>query len=193
MSHQLYAGFRTWEEVAAIYRTLWQQELDGFSHEPPAVDILETEQAEAGAEIPPEPGAASEPTGAGTPEQAGMADTAAAEPDLTPNVEEYLNLKVQHPDKLIGVQVGDYMLFYGKDAEEAAPALGTKLPVRDIPGLGVTPVTGSNLAWQATLKDLLEHGKSVVLARPDPERGLDAPMRSSRSGMPPTISPSVWN
>jgi len=175
VSHQLYAGFRTWEEVAAIYRTLWQQELDGFSHEPPAVDILETEQAEAGAEIPPEPGAASEPTGAGTPEQAGMADTAAAEPDLTPNVEEYLNLKVQHPDKLIGVQVGDYMLFYGKDAEEAAPALGTKLPVRDIPGLGVTPVTGSNLAWQATLKDLLEHGKSVVLARPDPERGLDAP------------------
>ncbi len=51
VSHQLYAGFRTWEEVAAIYRTLWQQELDGFSHEPPAVDILETEQAEAGAEI----------------------------------------------------------------------------------------------------------------------------------------------
>ena len=51
---------------------------------------------------------------AGTPKQAGMADTAAAEPDLTPNVEEYLNLKVQHPDKLIGVQVGDYMLFYGK-------------------------------------------------------------------------------
>ena len=175
VSHQLYAGFRTWEEVAAIYRTLWQQELDGFSHEPPAVDILETEQAEAGAEIPPEPGAASEPTGAGTPKQAGMADTAAAEPDLTPNVEEYLNLKVQHPDKLIGVQVGDYMLFYGKDAEEAAPALGTKLPVRDIPGLGVTPVTGSNLAWQATLKDLLEHGKSVVLARPGPERGPDAP------------------
>ena len=175
VSHQLYAGFRTWEEVAAIYRTLWQQELDGFSHEPPAVDILETEQAEAGAEIPPEPGAASEPTGAGTLEQAGMADTAAAEPDLTPNVGEYLNLKVQHPDKLIGVQVGDYMLFYGKDAEEAAPALGTKLPVRDIPGLGVTPVTGSNLAWQATLKDLLEHGKSVVLARPDPERGPDAP------------------
>ena len=122
VSHQLYAGFRTWEEVAAIYRTLWQQELDGFSHEPPAVDILETEQAEAGAEIPPEPGAASEPTGAGTPEQAGMADTAAAEPDLTPNVEEYLNLKVQHPDKLIGVQVGDYMLFYGKDAEEIGRA-----------------------------------------------------------------------
>ncbi|MDE6997300.1 MAG: hypothetical protein K2P04_05410, partial [Oscillospiraceae bacterium] len=175
VTHQQYAGFRTWEEVAAIYRTLWQQELDGFSHEPPAVDTLEPEQAEAGAEISPEPEAVPESTGAGTQEQPGTADTAAAEPDLTPNVEEYLNLKAQHPDKLIGVQVVDYMLFYGKDAEEAAPALGTKLPVRDIPGLGVTPVTGSNFAWQATLKDLLEHGKSVVLARPDPERGPDAP------------------
>ncbi len=175
VTHSLYAGFETWEQVAAILRTLWQQELDGFSHEPPAVDISEPEQVEAGAVIPPEPEAVPEPTGAGAPEQPESGDTAAAEPDLTPNVEEYLNLKAAHPDKIIGVQVGDYMLFYGKDAEEAAPALGTKLPVRDIPGLGVTPVTGSNLAWQATLKDLLEHGKSVVLARPDPERGPDAP------------------
>ena len=135
VSHQLYAGFRTWEEVAAIYRTLWQQELDGFSHEPPAVDILETEQAEAGAEIPPEPGAASEPTGAGTPEQAGMADTAAAEPDLTPNVEEYLNLKVQHPDKLIGVQGGDAMLFSGK----------RHLPLEPNCRCGIFPVLASHL------------------------------------------------
>ena len=175
VTNPLYAGFRTWEEVAAIFRSLWQQELDGFSHEPPAVDISEPEQAEAGAVIPPEPEAVPEPTGAGAPEQPESSDTAAAEPDLTPNVEEYLNLKAAHPDKIIGVQVGGYMLFYGKDAEEAAPALGTKLPVRDIPGLGVTPVTGSNLAWQATLKDLLGHGKSVVLARPDPEHGPDAP------------------
>ena len=175
VTHPLYAGVETWEEVAAILRTLWQQELDGFSHEPPAVDIPKPEQMKAGTEIPPELETLPEPTGAGTQAQPETPDTAAAEPDLTPNVEEYLNLKVLHPDKLIGVQVGDYMLFYGKDAEEAAPALGTKLPVRDIPGLGTTPVTGSNLAWQATLKDLLEHGKSVVLARPDPERGPDAP------------------
>ena len=293
----LNASFETWEQVAAILRSLWQQELDGFSHEPPAVDTMEqantaspvilykhaldlldkvikksdiysylydhrtdydeatTEllsdlsyymekaageypdimeayrtlpkfrewlvadilernyewadvniipkcaperyvdepdapewvrqasavdlsrlnQAGAGTEIPPEPETVPEPTDTGTSEQAENTDTTPAEPNLTPNVDEYLNLKVQHPDKLIGVQVGEYMLFYGKDAEEAAPALGTKLPVRDIPGLGTTPVTGSNLAWQATLKDLLEHGKSVVLARPDPERGPDAP------------------
>lgn len=34
VTHSLYAGFETWEQVAAILRTLWQQELDGFSHEP---------------------------------------------------------------------------------------------------------------------------------------------------------------
>ena len=86
VTNPLYAGFRTWEEVAAIFRSLWQQELDGFSHEPPAVDISEPEQAEAGAVIPPEPEAVPEPTGAGAPEQPESSDTAAAEPDLTPNV-----------------------------------------------------------------------------------------------------------
>ena len=95
----------------------------------------------------------------------------AAEPDLTPNVEEYLNLKAQHPDKLVGVQVDGHILFYGKDAQEAARAMGTNLLTREIPGLGETSVTSSRLAWQAVLKKLLEHGNSVVLAWPDPAGG----------------------
>ena len=95
----------------------------------------------------------------------------AAEPDLTPNVEEYLNLKAQHPDKLVGVQVDGHILFYGKDAQEAARAMGTNLLTREIPGLGETGVTSSRLAWQAVLKKLLEHGNSVVLAWPDPAGG----------------------
>ena len=97
----------------------------------------------------------------------------AAEPDLSPNVEEYLNLKAQHPDKLVGVQVDGHILFYGKDAQEAARAMGTNLLTREIPGLGETGVTGSRLAWQAVLKKLLEHGNSVVLARPDPAGGYE--------------------
>ena len=67
------------------------------------------------------------------------------------------------------------MLFYGKDAEAAAPAMGKDLLTRDIPGLGSTFVTGTSLGWQSALTDLLEHGHSVVLAQPDPERGPDAP------------------
>ena len=112
----------------------------------------------------------SEHSGVGTPQA-----EEAPEPNLAPNVEEYLNLKAQHPDKIIGVRVGDYLLFYGKDAEAAAPALGTKLLTRDIDGLGTTAVTGSNLAWQAVLNELMEHGISVVLAEQDPERDPDAP------------------
>lgn len=87
--------------------------------------------------------------------------------NLTPNVDAYLNLKAEHPDKLIGVKVGKYHLFYGKDAEAAAAALGTNLITREIPGLGETYVTGSPHAWQAILKKLLEKGQSVLIAEPD--------------------------
>ena len=100
--------------------------------------------------------------------------TVQTETDLAPNVEEYLNLKAEHPDKLVGVQVGEYILFYGKDAEAAAPALSAKLLTREIDGLGETSVTGGRV-WQAVVKDLLEHGQSVVIARPDPERGENSP------------------
>ncbi|MCX4374441.1 MAG: hypothetical protein OSJ58_21980, partial [Dysosmobacter sp.] len=82
----------------------------------PAVDHSEPEQGEAGTEIPPTPETVPDPTGAGMLEQVERADAAPAEPDLTPNVDEYLDLKARYPDKLVGVQVGDYMLFYGKDA-----------------------------------------------------------------------------
>ena len=175
VTHPLYAGFEPWEEVAAILRSLWQQELDGFSHEPPATEHSEPEHEKSGVETPPTPEAGPEPTEAGTSEQVKNADEVPVEHDFAPNAEGYWNLKAQHPDKLVGVQVGEFMMFYGKDAEEAASALGTKAPVLDIPGIGKTPTTGSRAAWQYTLKKLLEHGKSVVLAQPDPERGPDAP------------------
>ena len=129
----------------------------------PAVEHSEPEQDEANPPAPP------------APEQPESDDTIPVEPDFAPNAEQYWDLKAQHPDKLVGVQVGELMMFYGKDAEEAASALETKAPVLDIPGLGQTPATGSRAAWQAILKKLLEHGHSVVLAQPDPERGPDAP------------------
>ena len=134
----------------------------------------EPEQDGADTPVPPEREAIPGPTGAGAPEQPENDDTIPVEPDFAPMAEQYWDLRAQHPDKLVGVQVGEFMMFYGKDAEEASAALGTKAPVLDIPGLGQTPATGSRDAWQAVLKKLLEHGHSVVLARPDPERGPDA-------------------
>lgn len=55
-------------------------------------------------------------------------------PSLSLNAEAYLNLKARKPFQLVGVQDGDFIMFYGKDAEEAAPALGTRVFTRDIPG-----------------------------------------------------------
>ncbi len=94
--------------------------------------------------------------------------------NLAPNVEEYLSLKARFPEKLVGIQTHNGCLFYGEDAKTAAPALGTKLLVREIPGLGETSVTGAS-TWQAALKKVLEHGHSVVIAGPDPGHGEAAP------------------
>ncbi len=141
----------------------------------PVSDNSEPETAGSNIVPFPAPEDGTEPTGAGAGQTQKTPETATAdEPNLTPNVEEYLNLKAAHPDKLVGVQVGETILFYGTDAEEAAPALGRKSVTREIPDLGTVSVTGA-AGWQSVLKKLLEHGKSVVLARPDAERGKDAP------------------
>ena len=165
----------TWNLIVPILRALYQEQLDGFLHGSPSVERSEPEQGEGNIPAPPAPEAVPEPTGAGAPEQPESGGAVPVEPDFAPVAEKYWNLKAQHPDKLVGVQVGEFMMFYGKDAEEASSALGTKAPMLDLPGLGQTPATGSRETWQAVLKKLLEHGKSVVLARPDPERGPDAP------------------
>jgi len=98
-----------------------------------------------------------------------------AEPNLTPNVDEYLNLKVKHPDKLIGIQSGEYILFYGKDAEAAADALGTNIITREVKGLGEVYVTGSTETWQAVQEKLLEHGHSTLIAAPAGEHEENIP------------------
>ena len=114
----------------------------------------EPEQDGADTPVPPEREAIPGPTGAGAPEQPENDDTIPVEPDFAPMAEQYWDLRAQHPDKLVGVQVGEFMMFYGKDAEEASAALGTKALVLDIPGLGQTPATGSRDAWQAVLKKM---------------------------------------
>lgn len=134
-----------------------------------AADISEPEHTAAGENPPPEESREPEATGAASlqTQETAPAQTETQKPDLTPNVDAYLNLKAAHPDRLIGVRAGGHYLFYGKDAQAAAAALGTNLLTREIPGLGETDVTGSPHAWQALLKKLLEKGQSVLFAQPD--------------------------
>ena len=86
--------------------------------------------------------------------------------ELAPNVSAYQSLRAEHPEKLIGVCVGERLLFYGTDAERAASALNRRLLQRDIPGMGETAVTGYEFGqWASAAKRLLEHGHSFVFAQ----------------------------
>lgn len=88
--------------------------------------------------------------------------------ELAPNVSAYQALRAEHPEKLIGVRVGERLLFYGTDAERAASALHRRLLQRDISGMGETAVTGYDFGqWNSAAKRLLEHGHSFVFAQPD--------------------------
>lgn len=91
-------------------------------------------------------------------------------PEFIPNVEAYLNIKADRADRIIGVCTKDYTLYYGKDAQEAAAVLNTKLLDIEIPGLGLTKITGSKLSWQSNFEKLLEHGHSVAFVREDTEK-----------------------
>ena len=111
---------------------------------------------------PPQPVSAPESTGTGTSEKVKLSTNAPDETPLAPAVPEYMRLKADHPESLIGVKVGGQFLFYGQDAEKAAAALGLKTAVREIPGLGETSVTGSALGWPHLAKQLQLHGHSVT-------------------------------
>ncbi len=94
--------------------------------------------------------------------------------ELAPNVSAYQALCAKHPEKLIGVRVGERLLFYGADAERAASALNRRLLQRDIPGVGETAVTGYDFGqWASAAKRLLEHGHSFVFAQPDETGGYE--------------------
>ena len=94
--------------------------------------------------------------------------------ELAPNVSAYQALRTEHPEKLIGVRVGERLLFYGADAERAASALNRRLLQRDIPGVGETAVTGYDFGqWASAAKRLLEHGHSFVFAQPDETGGYE--------------------
>ena len=94
--------------------------------------------------------------------------------ELAPNISAYQALRAEHPEKLIGVRVGERLLFYGTDAARAASALHRHLLQRDIPGMGETAVTGYDFGqWASAAKRLLEHGHSFVFVQPDETGGYE--------------------
>ena len=90
-----------------------------------------------------------------------------AAPQMVPSVEEYARIKERFPERVVGVQNGDTIYFYGTDAEKAGPALNRNVLMRDIPGMGAVSITGDAESWQASQEKLLRHGIDLVFVRLD--------------------------
>ena len=98
------------------------------------------------------------------------------EPEIsfTPDVEAYKRLKDEHPRRLVGVRVDDTLLFYGEDAQTAAPLMDTRIFERDIPGMGIVSVTGIPFGrWGVAAKALTENGHGIYFAEPAEQGGYE--------------------
>ena len=98
------------------------------------------------------------------------------EPEISfmPNVEAYKKLKDEHPRRLVGVRVDDTLLFYGEDAQSAAPLMDTRLFERDIPSMGTISVTGMPFGrWSVAAKALTENGHGIYFAEPTEQGGYE--------------------
>ena len=124
---------------------------------------IEPQNGDSQGTTPPPPVSSPEPTGAGASEAVKPSTEAPVPLSFVPDVAEYMKLKADHPGSFVSVKVGDYFLLYGEDAKQAAADLGLKTVVQEIPGLGETIVTGTNLGWPHLAKQLQLHGHNVTI------------------------------
>ena len=79
---------------------------------------------------------------------------------------KYEAVKKAHPDALVCFAQNGYFELYGKDAEKAAPLLGTKILEKKVRGKPSMPVTGfRETAWVAASKKLWQSGADVFLSK----------------------------
>ena len=90
-----------------------------------------------------------------------------AAPQMVPDVVEYARIKERFPDRVVGVQNGDTIYFYGSDAEKVGPALNRNVLIRHIPGMGAVSITGDAESWQASREKLLRKGIDLIFVRLD--------------------------
>lgn len=79
---------------------------------------------------------------------------------------KYEAVKQAHPKALVCFAQNGYFELYGKDAEKAAPLLGTKLLEKKVRGKSAMPVTGfRESAWGAASNKLWQSGADVFLSK----------------------------
>lgn len=88
------------------------------------------------------------------------------EPLPVAELRKYEAVKREHPDALVCFAQNGYFELYGKDAEKAAPLLGTKVLQKKVHGKPSIPVTGfRETAWIAASKKLWQSGTDVFLTK----------------------------
>ena len=92
--------------------------------------------------------------------------TEALSPLPIAELRKYEAVKEAHPDALVCFAQNGYFELYGKDAEKAAPLLGTKVLEKKVRGKSAMPVTGfRESAWVAASKKLWQSGADVLLSK----------------------------
>ena len=92
--------------------------------------------------------------------------TEALSPLPVAELRKYEVVKKAHPDALVCFAQNGYFELYGKDAEKAAPLLGTKLLEKKVRGKPSVPVTGfRESAWVAGSHQLWKSGVDVFLSK----------------------------
>jgi DNA mismatch repair protein MutS len=80
-------------------------------------------------------------------------------PDPTPMMRQYLELKAEHPDKILFFRLGDFYEMFRQDAQEASKLLGLTLTHRqDEPMCGIPYHAASGY-----IKKLLDAGKRIAV------------------------------
>lgn len=88
------------------------------------------------------------------------------EPLPVAELRKYEAVKREHPDALVCFAQNGYFELYGKDAEKAAPLLGTKVLEKKERGKSAMSVTGfRESAWVAASKKLWQSGADVLLSK----------------------------
>lgn len=79
----------------------------------------------------------------------------------------YNAVKESHPEAIVCFAQNGYFEIYGEDAKKAAPALGTKLLMKELEGGGQVAVTGFREdQWVAKAKALWGQGNDVLVTQP---------------------------
>jgi DNA mismatch repair protein MutS len=88
----------------------------------------------------------------------------AEDPKMTPMMQQFYNIKQQHPDKILFYRMGDFYEMFGDDAVKAAKVLQIQLTTRNKNKEGAIPLCGVPIhAYEQYLDKLTQAGFKIAI------------------------------